>query len=101
MTFDSKKAYTIQCKSLQNKIELKSIKPIENWYRAKVVSKHLTGFLQEQLDEIDKHVKLKDFKSVKRLESELNANQFIISELEQGIAELQLSKKDVLYFKLG
>lgn len=100
MTFDHTRAYTIQCKSAQNQIQLQAIKPLENWFKAKVVSQQLTDFLQQQFNEVEQCIKIRDFKKAKRVESEILAQEFKIKELGHSVGEIQLGKKNTIYFKL-
>jgi hypothetical protein len=101
MTFDNTKAYTIQCKSAQNQIELQAIIPLENWFKAKVVSQHLSDFLQQQFNEVEQCIKTRNFKQAKRLESEILAQEFKIKELGHTLSEIQMGKKNTIYFKIG
>lgn len=101
MTFDNTKAYTIQCKTAQNKIELQAIKPLENWFKAKVISQQLTDFLQQQFNEIEQFVKARDYKNARRAESEILAQEFKIKELGHSLTEIQMGKKNTIYFKLS
>jgi len=100
MTFDTSKAYTIHDKDQANVIELQSIRKIENWFQAKIKSQQLTSSLQEQFDEIELSIKERDFKTVQRLESQILSHHLQIKELGQKLSEIQMGKKNTIYFKI-
>lgn len=100
MPFDISKAYTILDKKELNIIELQSIRKIENWFQAKIKSRKLTESLQEQFNEIEISIKERDFKTVQQIESAILAQQLKIKELNQGVSEIQMGKKDTIYFKI-
>lgn len=100
MTFDTSKAYTIQDKTEANTIELQSIRQVENWFQAKIKSQQLTDGLKSQFDEIELSIKERDFKTVQRLESQILSHHLQIKELGQKLSEIQMGKKNMIYFKV-
>ena len=101
MQFDNTKPYTILCENEANVIELQAVKPLENWFKAKIVSQQLTDFLQQQFNEVEHHIKARDFKNVQRIESEILSQQLKVKELGQPITEIQMGKKNIIYFKVA
>ena len=101
MTFDKTKDYTIQDAGQANVIELKSIKPLENWYKGEIKSQKLTSSLENQFKEIEQFIKSRDFKSVQKIESEIISKQLIIKEIGQTLSEIQMGKKNTIYFKIN
>ncbi len=100
MTFDTSKEYTILDENELNSIELKSIRKIENWFQAKITSQNLTTSLQDQFNEIEHSIKERDFKTVQRLETQILSHQLKIKELGQRLSEIQMGKKNTIYFKI-
>ena len=101
MTFEPSRPYTIQDKDQENVIELQSVKPLENWYKATIKSQKLSPTLQDQFDQIESHVKAHDFKSVQKLESEIISKNLSIKELDQVLSEIQIGKKNTIFFKIA
>lgn len=100
MQFDITKAYTILDENELNTIELQSVKKIENWFQAKIKSQKLTDTLQGQFNDIESSIKERDFKSVHRLEQQILEHHLKIKELGQKLSEIQMGKKDTIYFKI-
>lgn len=99
MNIDVSKEYTILDQSESNIIELQSIRRIENWFQAKIKSRKITESLQVQFDDIEASIKDRDFKEAQRIESAI-LQQLKIKELDQPLSEIQMGKKDMLYFKV-
>lgn len=100
MPFEKSKAYTIHDAQQQSVIELNSIKPIENWFQAKIQSRRLSNDLEQQFQEIELCIKERDFKSVQKIEAQILAQKLIIKELGRNLREIQMGKKDLIYFKI-
>lgn len=100
MTFDTTKAYTILDENELNFIELQSVKKIENWFQAKIKSQKLSETLQGQFNEIELSIKERDFKTVQRLEQQILEHHLKIKELGQKLSEIQMGKKNTIYFKM-
>ena len=100
MPFDISKGYTILDEKELNVIELQSIRQIENWFQAKITSRKLTETLEGQFREIEHSIKARDFKAVQKIESEILSQHLKIKELDQVLCEIQMGKKDTIYFKI-
>ncbi len=100
MDFDTTKEYTILDNSESNIIEVKSIRRIENWFQGKIKSRKISESLQVQFDEIESSIQQRDFKAVQRIESDILSQGLKIKELDKILSEIQMGKKDTLYFKV-
>ncbi len=100
MPFDNSKGYTINDDKELNVIELQSIRKIENWFQAKIKSRKLTESLQGQFNEIEHSIKERDFKTAHKIESQILSQDLKIKELGQKLSEIQMGKKDTIYFKI-
>jgi hypothetical protein len=101
MPFDISKGYTILDENESNVIELQSIRKIENWFQAKIISRKITEALQSQFNEIEASIKQRDFKTVQKIELQILSQQLKIKELDQRLLEIQMGKKDLIYFKIA
>lgn len=101
MPFDISKGYTILDENELNVIELQSIRQIENWFQATIKSRKITESLQAQFNEIETSIKQRDFKTVQKIELEIISQQLKIKELGQALSEIQMGKKDIIYFKIA
>ena len=101
MPFDISKGYTILDENESNVIELQSIRKIENWFQAKIISRKITEALQTQFNEIEASIKQRDFKTVQKIELQILSQQLKIKELDQRLLEIQMGKKDLIYFKIA
>lgn len=101
MPFDISKGYTILDENELNVIELQSIRKIENWFQAKIKSRKITDSLQAQFNEIETSIKQRDFKTVQKIEHQILSQQLKIKEINQRLLEIQMGKKDTIYFKIA
>ncbi len=99
MPFDTAKDYTIH-DGEENVIELKSIRKVENWFQGKIKSCKLSDSLEEQFNEIEIKIKERDFKTVHKIENQILSHDLVVKELGQKLSEIQMGKKDTIYFKI-
>lgn len=100
MPFTDTNTYTIQDKENSSAIQIKSIKRVENWYKCKIENLSLSEQLSNLFTEVEEKIKKREFALVNQIETQILSHALTVKETQHRINEIQMGKKQDLYFKI-